>query len=118
MDQGGLVSELLDVCTWVKIVGVGRKGQTHELFGESVLKQTLSTQAGSVGWEGQCGSALPHGAGEAIKCLWRGLWTSTENLGIPHAEVDGPTRERARGQRTGEGNHSAAPAGLRANKEF
>lgn len=31
------------------------------------------------------------------------LWTSNENLGAPHVEVDGPARERARGQRTGEG---------------
>lgn len=83
LDQGGLVSELLDVCTWVKIVGVGRKGQTHELLGESILKRTLSSQAGSAGWEGQCGSAWPHGVGEASKCLWSGIRTSNENLGVP-----------------------------------
>lgn len=87
----------------MKIVGLGRKGQTHELLGESVLKQTLSSQAGSAWWEGQCGSASPHGAGEASKCLWRGLRTSNENLAVPHVEVHGPARERARGQRTGEG---------------
>lgn len=40
-----------------------------------------------------------------------GLWASNENLAVPRLEVGGSARERALGQRTGEGVTSAAPDG-------
>lgn len=49
------------------------------------------------------GSALPHGTGEASKCLQSGDMDKGRKLGIAHLEACGLAREPAWGQNAAEG---------------